>query len=52
MKSTGRYKCQVTVSALSAIILVSCFVIMSYQVFSFIDIFDEIFEKYMLHVFT
>ena len=32
MKSMGRYKCQGTMSSLSAIILVLCFVITSYQV--------------------
>ena len=47
MKSMGRYKCQVTVSTLSAIILVLCFVIMSYQVSYIIDIFYQIVEKYM-----
>ena len=46
MKSMGRYKYQGT---LSAVILVLCFVITSYQVsYSyFINIFYEINEKYM-----
>ena len=43
----GQYKCQGTVSTLSAVILVLCFVITSYQVSYFINIFDEIIEKYM-----
>ena len=47
MKSIGRYKCQGTVSTLSVIFLVLCFVIMSYQVSYIIEIFYEIVEKYM-----
>ena len=47
MKAIGRSKCQVTVNTLNAIILVSCFVITSYQVSYFTDIFYEIVEKYM-----
>ena len=47
MNSMGRYKCQGTVSTLSAVILVLCFVITSYQVSYFINILDEIIEKYM-----
>ena len=46
MNSMGRYKCQGTVSTLSAVILVLCFVITSYEVSYFINIFDEIIEKY------
>ena len=47
MKSMGRYKCQGPVSTFSAVILVLCFVITSYQVSYFINIFDEIIEKCM-----
>ena len=47
MNSMGRYECQGTVSTLSAVILVLCFVITSYQVSYFINILDEIIEKYM-----
>ena len=46
----GRYKCQGPVSTFSAVILVLCFVITSYQVMAgifFINIFDEIIEKCM-----
>ena len=48
MKSMGRYKYQETVSTLSAIILVLCFVITSYQVSYFINFFYEIIEKYVI----
>ena len=39
MKSMGRYKCQRPVSTFSAVILVLCLVITSYQVSYFINIF-------------
>ena len=48
MKSMGRYKCQGTVSTLSVIFLVLCFVIMSYQVSYIIKNFYEIVEKYVI----
>ena len=48
MKSMGRYEYQGTVSTLSAIILVLCFVITSYQVSYFINFFYEIIEKYVI----
>ena len=47
MKSKGRYKCQGTVSTLSVIFLVLCFVIKSHQVSCIIEIFYEIVEKYL-----
>ena len=48
MKSMGRYTVNVKgLSILSAVILLLCFVISSFQVSYFIDIFDEIIEKFM-----
>ena len=41
------FKCQGPGSTFSAVILELCFVITSYQVFYFINIFDEIIEKCM-----